>query len=367
MGSKKNKESTVSHDSIATLKELCLMHGDDPTLHVRLAEHLFAANKEVAALLVARKAYQILKKENPCAAGDLVARYGELVAIDDTHPPASKSYMPLASIFKKVLRRKHELILNEGDVLYRKGEPADSMYLILDGELAVNVEVNGVHSLINYLHSGNLVGKSIQKKDRLRSATVSAVKASKLLRFTEKEIEQALVRFPDLLIQFSKEGMLRQRVEILSSMPLFSRVPLGIRFVVASRSWTTSYNVGDVIKEANHTMHHIGLIFSGVVHLYDEHEDDVPIYCGRMGVGDLLGLQKLMHKEAKGLVIKAESNCEMLCMSFTDIEDIMDEQPAVRQKLMDASGTFSEQMIRTILLQKQMKETAKEPNKEEGI
>ena len=359
MEDKDFKKERLSLDSIEKLKELCLLHGDDPTLHSRLAENLFAAGRDVAALLVARKAYQVLKKENPSDAGALVAKYGELVAVDDTHPPASKSYMPLASIFKKSIRRKHELILNEGDVLYRKGEPADSMYLILDGELAVNTEVNGVHSLINYLHAGNLVGKSIQKKDRERSATVSAVKPSKLLRFNQKEIEQALVRFPDLLIQFSKEGMLRQRVEVLSSMSLFSRVPLGIRFVIASRSWMRSYEVGEVIKRANHGMNHAELIFSGVVHLYDEHDEDVPIYCGRMSKGDLLGLQKLMHKEAKGLFIKAETNCEMLCMSFKDIEDIMDVQPVVRQKIMDASGSFSEQMIRTVLLQKRVKEAEK--------
>jgi CRP-like cAMP-binding protein len=354
MGSKKNQESTVSSESIKTLKELCLMHGDDPTLHIRLADSLWKAGREVAALAVARQAYQVLKHENPAEANVIAKRFGREITVDEDHAPISETYLALADTYSGLKRRKYTLDVAKGHVLYTKGEPADTIYLVLEGELAIHAEANGVQAVVNYVHKGCLLGRDSKTDDMLYNTTAVAVKSTKLLKFSREQLQKAFYNNPDLEIQFAKDSLLRTRVELLSSMPAFSRVPMGIRFLLARRSWDVQYDKGEIVKPANEKMVHVGFVLKGVLHLYDEHAGEDAIYCGRLKEGDILGLSALMHKEVLSLKIKAETNANVLCMSFSDIEDLMDIHPAVRQKLMDTALTFSQQMTRTILLQKRL-------------
>lgn len=354
MGSKKNKKISPSQDSINTLKELCLMHGDDPTLHVRLADSLWKAGREVASLAIARKAYQVLKHENPAEAQVVAERFGREITVDEYYAPVSKAYLELAHVFNKLKRNKQTLNIDKGDILYTKGEPADTIYLLLSGEMAIHAEANGVHALVNYIHEGCLLGRDAMKKEATYQTTSVAIKPSTVLQFSRKQLQKAFLKHPDLEIQFAKDSLLRSRVEMLSSIPAFARVPMGIRFLLAKRSWEVSCQAGDVVKPAQQHMAHVAFVLKGVLHLYDEHAGQEKIYCGRMKEGDILGLNALMHKEVLTLKIQAETDAEVLCMSFTDIEDLMDIQPVVRQKLMDAALDFSQQITRTILLQKKL-------------
>ena len=354
MGSKKNKKTPPSQDSINTLKELCLLHGDDPTLHVRLADSLWKAGREVAALAIARKAYQVLKHENPAEAVLVAERFGREITVDEHSAPVSKGYRVLAAGLNKIKRKKRTLNVAKGDIVYTSGDLADTIYLLVDGEVAIHSEANGVHALVNYIHEGCLFGRDALKKEALYQTTAVAVQASTVLQFSRKQLQKAFAKHPDLEIQFAKDSLLRSRVETLSSMPAFARVPIGVRFLLARRSWEVAYQAGDVVKPAQSHMAHVAFVLKGVLHLYDEHAGEESIYCGRMKQGDILGLNALMHKEVLSLKIKAETDAEVLCMSFTDVEDLMDIQPVVRQKLMDTALDFSQQITRTILLQKKL-------------
>jgi CRP-like cAMP-binding protein len=354
MGSKKKKKNSVSSDSIATLKELCLMHGDDPTLHVRLADSLWQIGREVAALSVARQAYQVLKRENPAEAKLIAERFGREITVDEGFAPVSKAYLILADTFSVLKRKKCTLAIAKGDILYAKGDAAEFVYLVLEGELAIHAEANGVHAVVNYMHQGCLFGRDARKPNMVYTTTAVAVKPTKVLQFSRQALQKAFLKHPDLEIQFAKDSLLRTRVELLSSLPAFSRVPMGVRFLLAKRSWDVRYHRGEIVKPAKDHMAYVGFVLKGVLHLYDEHVGEEAIYCGRLKEGDILGLSALMHKEVLSLKIQAETDAEVLCMSFTDIEDLMDIQPAVRQKLMDSALDFAQQVTRTILLQKRL-------------
>ncbi len=347
------KKTSTDDGSIATLTELCLMHGDDPTLHLRLADSLWNAGREIAALATARKVYQVLKQKNPAEAGLVAERFGEEITVDEKYPPTTQIYSPLQEVFKKSLK-KYAISIAKGDILFHMGDAADLIYLVLEGEVALSAEVDGNYALVNYLYSGCLVGKDVRDKAGVYKTTAVATKNTVVLPFTEKLLKKAFDKHPDLEIQFAKDMMLRSRVELLSSIQSLSRAPMGLRFLLAKRSWDVTYAAGDIVKGAHKSMPYVSFVLSGVLHLYDEQEGEEPLYCGRMTSRDILGLNALMHKEVKSLVIKAETDCVMLCLSFRDVEDLMDLQPRVRKKLTDTAIVFSQQVTRTILLQKKM-------------
>ncbi len=295
----------------------------------------------------------MLKQENPAEAGLVAERFGQEITVDEKYPPVSQIYTPLQDVFKKS-SKKYVISIAKGDVLFSMGDAADLIYLVVEGEMALSAEVDGNYALVNYLYAGCLVGKDIRNKVGVYKATAVATKDVVVLPFTEKLLRKAFDNHPDLEIQFAKDVMLRSRVELLSLVASLSRLPMGMRFLLAKRSWDVTYQAGDIVKSAHKNLPYVSFVLSGVLHLYDEHEDEKPLYCGRMTTRDILGLNTLMHQEVKSLVIKAETDCKILCLSFRDIEDLMDLHPRVRKELTDAALAFSEQITRTILLQKKL-------------
>jgi len=330
-----------------------VLHEDDPTLHLHLADMLWKTGREVLALAEARKSYAILKQENPLEAAEIIVRFGDEITVDEKFSPAAKAYLPLADFFKKKIK-KHSVKLKKGALVFTRGDAADFLYLVLDGEVAITAEENGIHAMVNYLHNGCLFGRCSLIEANTHNVSAVAAKESIVLMFTAKDLRGAFAKFPDLEIQFAKECLIRKRVELLSTIPALSRLPMGLRFLLAKRCWTVKYEEKEQIKAADEYMSHVAFVLEGAAVLHDEHDSKNPIYCGRLRRGDILGLPALMHEGVDSLSVRAEKSCEILCMSFQDVEDLMDLQPRVRKKLTDVAVAFSQQMTRTILLQKKL-------------
>lgn len=95
-----------------------------------------------------------------------------------------------------------EVSLAAGEVLMRRGDAAEHMYLLVRGRLAVeSPEDEGLAPLAT-LGPGELVGEIAVLAGGARSATVRALEASELLRLARAELELALARHPALLASF---------------------------------------------------------------------------------------------------------------------------------------------------------------------
>jgi len=344
------EKGAVTKKGATALKELCALHPDDPTFHIDYGKQLMMEGREISAITSLRNAYQILIKQSPDDAKKLVEEYGEEVVLDSMKPMSAKSYLDLQKFYGRFSQRTHKVKLRESTVLFRQGDPADSIYLVLEGELAVTTEVNGKPVLLNYLYQGCLTGEGAMQENAVRSATVVTNSEVILMRFSPEELEGAFRTYPELSLEFSKEARLRKRMAVLSTSPLFSRLPMDLRFLIARRAWNVYCKAGETIKESRDYMPHMALISSGVVHLYEETSDS-RVYCGRLKAGAMLGLHKLMRYDASSLIYEAESNCELECIDFTVIEDVMDISPWFHQEIKKMERNLSDQITRTIMLQ----------------
>ena len=71
-----------------------------------------------------------------------------------------------------------------GDVLFRQGEPGDSLVLVLDGQLSVRVQGDAGESEVARLGPGEVVGELSFLDAEPRSATVSTPAGATVLHFT---------------------------------------------------------------------------------------------------------------------------------------------------------------------------------------
>lgn len=343
--------------SIMALRNRLALHPNDPTLLCQMAKQAFKFGHEIAALMLAKQAYHILKKENMIEAGKLVDEFGIDVSEGARGQLISRIYLPLADAMSVSFRKRNSVHLQVGGILFQQGDPSDCVYLLIEGELAISSETNGLHTLVNYIHKGCLLGKSAQQQlTQPRTATAVAVQPSTLLRFTLDDLEKAFGKFSHLKIQFAKEAMLHHRLEVLSSIPLFVKLPIDLRFLLARRSWSHAYEAGDAIKAAHKQMRQAQLVVSGVVHVYDQEDVEKTVFCGSIGAGEMMGFSKLMRKQVTTLVIKAETRVEVARMDFVDLEDVMEFDAAFRHSVTASAEHHSKQIIRSMLLQKSLRD-----------
>ena len=91
-----------------------------------------------------------------------------------------------------------------GRALFRLGDAADCMYIVLAGRLQATVEVDDETKTIGELGRGDALGEMALIGGGRRSATVRALRDSELLRLSKSTFEQLIEESPSLLLAASR-------------------------------------------------------------------------------------------------------------------------------------------------------------------
>ncbi len=103
----------------------------------------------------------------------------------------------------------------QGAVLMRQGEPASSMFIILEGAAAITINAAvGEPREVAVLATGDIVGEMSLMTGAPRSATVTALTRLRTLEVTKESVAELLQKSPGLLQRFSQ--VLAERQEQLN-------------------------------------------------------------------------------------------------------------------------------------------------------
>jgi voltage-gated potassium channel len=84
-------------------------------------------------------------------------------------------------------------IIPEQHVIFRRGDPADGMYFVLEGEVEVELEPRPVR-----LGRGQFFGEIALLRDTTRTATVTTVGECQLLSLTSADFRRLVAEYPDI-------------------------------------------------------------------------------------------------------------------------------------------------------------------------
>jgi hypothetical protein len=91
------------------------------------------------------------------------------------------------------------LKVSDGSVVVREGEPGDSLFLVVSGRLRVSTRgESGEEVLLGALAAGDFFGEVSLLTDRPRTATVTAIGDSELLRLDRSTVNQLRRSHPEI-------------------------------------------------------------------------------------------------------------------------------------------------------------------------
>jgi CRP/FNR family cyclic AMP-dependent transcriptional regulator len=88
-----------------------------------------------------------------------------------------------------------------GEILFRQGDPASAMYLVLDGEVTMSITTPANQELVvATMRRGDFFGELAMLDGSPRSATANVIRHTKLLRLRREDFVALLGRQPELAV-----------------------------------------------------------------------------------------------------------------------------------------------------------------------
>jgi signal-transduction protein with cAMP-binding, CBS, and nucleotidyltransferase domain len=104
-----------------------------------------------------------------------------------------------------------EVDVSENESIFKKGDPGDSLYVIVDGK----VRVHDGDRILNYLGERDVFGEMALLDPEPRSATVTAVEPTRLFRLDQMPFYELMEERPEIAAGIIRvlTGRLRNRVD----------------------------------------------------------------------------------------------------------------------------------------------------------
>jgi len=97
------------------------------------------------------------------------------------------------------------LVYQDGQRLFKQGDPGDAAFIIIDGSAAVRIDTPGGETTVANLGKGDVVGEIAILCDVPRTASVDATAKLTTLKITKELFFRLVSEFPQISIEIMRE------------------------------------------------------------------------------------------------------------------------------------------------------------------
>ncbi|GAV21167.1 cAMP-dependent protein kinase regulator [Mariprofundus micogutta] len=148
----------------------------------------------------------------------------------------------------------------------KQGDSSKTFYLILEGQVDVQIELEGGQSQsVKVLKPGDFFGEFACIYNLRRSASVVTLESTLLLEFSDQALSMLIQHFPiagDYMLRTVQTRMVHA---MTYSMPAFAKLPEQDKLWAAEESVVDEYRPGEAIKVSSESPKTCQIILSGAV------------------------------------------------------------------------------------------------------
>jgi CRP-like cAMP-binding protein/tetratricopeptide (TPR) repeat protein len=156
-----------------------------------------------------------------------------------------------------------------GDVVFREGDPGESMYVIIKGSVVINKRLSEVRNhpvIISSLYDGRQFGdvsvlSTVNEKEP-RKGTCIVTEPSTMLTIPKKEYKRLLFKY--------LKPELEAKVAFLATLRLFKDIELNSLYTLASNVISKTYQLGDLVLKKGEMPKGLYIVTSGHLEVVTE-------------------------------------------------------------------------------------------------
>ncbi|MDF1555512.1 MAG: cyclic nucleotide-binding domain-containing protein [Deferrisomatales bacterium] len=308
----------------------------------QVADRYAAAGFLVQAIAI----HKILLRLDP-EAEDLVAKLADLYAkrgFSDTPrlpvgeratEAAPLPEIPLfsaleAEAFQQVIAKLVPVELETGGVLFREGDPGESIFIVTSGA----VRVSRGELFLAELGEGTFFGEGAFFSHEPRGADVVASEPSELLEIRREDMEDLVLRHSevaDALAEFYRQRVLDG---VLAATPLFRNLDARERKHVAGRFELVAVTEGTEVVREGERDRSLYLIKQGAFAVMTTPPGGAaPCELARLGPGSFFGEVAVVGDTPRSATVRALEAGEVLRISGEHLDPLLSEHPELRHLL----------------------------------
>ena len=98
-----------------------------------------------------------------------------------------------------------EVTFGSDELVFKEGDPGDTLYLILEGEVAViKSEADGTELTLDHISAGDHFGEMALFEDIPRTASIRTLKPSRMLMLHKQEFNEMVREYPHIALKICR-------------------------------------------------------------------------------------------------------------------------------------------------------------------
>ena len=331
----------------AVYADLVRLYPDDVRYLRRYAEALIANGKHATATEILRRAHDLLIRAGERhEASELTRQYPQIGRVHAREEDVSGTSLFLAMAEEcaggKLLAAMRRKRLKEGEHLFRRGDPGESMGVVISGELAVYVpDETGRLILLNMIGPGSVVGEGSVLSANPRGADVVANKDSTIIEIPRKKALAYLLEHPEVEAALMSEYEQRHMVSLLSRNPALRRIPVDMRHFLGKQAEIARYDAGALIRKGGAPLDAVDMLTRGRAQYMMTAPSGKRLPILELPMGQLIGDLSILRDKADAgrrmgcpADIIAMEDVMMAHIPYAAFKNVVEAYPPLRETLL---------------------------------
>ena len=190
-----------------------------------------------------------------------------------------------AGSLQTLIHHARLVVLDAGEVLFREGDAADALYVVVDGAV-VPIAEGARRQRLAVLERGAFFGEIGLVTGQPRNATIEALVDTRLLAIDRRLVRHLIAQAPSVaktILRFLRARMLDRQVR---TSPVFAALAQAERDAVARQFRLLEVKDGARIVEQHASAEGLFVVLAGSLACIDADRDKE---VGRLGIGDVFG------------------------------------------------------------------------------
>lgn len=251
-------------------------------------------------------------------------------------------------ILQEIETELTDIYLEKDEILFREGDVGDSLYIVIEGKLAVyTTDKNGNKIIIDEKPLGSCVGEIAMLTGQLRSASVCAIEKTSLMALSKKGFTQLADKHPGLVNVISNAILPNLQMGYLAPIlaDLFGSINMtDMQQLQSEMQWQTLAK-GDVLFRQGDPGDGMYIVITGRLQIFILDDNKKEKLHSEVGPGEVVGEIALLTQETRSATLYAIRETNVVKLPTHVFDKLIDQYPKMMVQITRMIVRRQQQML----------------------